>query len=350
MSLSRNSLASLLASSEPLIIHHWDADGVVTAVTAASFVSGRADFMVPPLTYTPSAGFLEEAARRAAAKDLVVVADYNVGSEFLVALVSKVRRPVVVVDHHVGSYPRIPNLYFYNPAANGDPEGLWPSAAHVLADAIEFFDPLLIATSIYGDLQEEASRNPVFRHYMDQVGLDPEGDVDIPRGCALQLWGGEAAGDVDLLAGLAYELAYGGVDPCQAIMSDPRLTSLRMKAEEEVERAVSEALRGWSRIGRVAVYSVELNMRVSGMVARRLLARSDAPVIVLLTREAPTGAGKIYVRGDIGDTMKVIRGLREAGLRASGKSQRGNNVVVVDVGSGSPGEALQKVVTQVNSP
>ena len=349
MSLSRNSLASLLSSSEPLIVHHWDADGVVSAVTTASFASGRADFMVPPLTYSPPMSFIDEVARRAAPKDLIVVADYNVSGEFLAALVSRVKRPVVVVDHHVATYPRLPNLYYYNPAAEGDPDGIWPSTAHVIADALGFYDPLLIATSIYGDLDEEAPRNPVFRYYMDQVGLDPERDANIPRDCALQIWGAEAAGEVEVLSRLAYELTYGGVDPCQAIMSDPRLTTLRMRAEEEVENAVSEAVRGMSRIGKVAVYSVELSLRVSGMVARRLLSRADAPVVALVAREAMTGASKIYIRGDIPDPVMIIKSLRSAGLRASGKSQKGNNVIVIDVGAGSPSEALQKAITLINS-
>jgi hypothetical protein len=59
LSLSRNALASLIASSEPLIVAHWDADGIASAVTAADFVSGRADFVIPPFTYRPSRDFLE---------------------------------------------------------------------------------------------------------------------------------------------------------------------------------------------------------------------------------------------------------------------------------------------------
>ncbi len=349
MSLSRNSLASLLASSEPLIIHHWDADGLAAAVTAASFSHGRADFVVPPFTYTPSREFIAKVADMASGKDLVVLVDYNISPESLASLVSGTRKPVVVIDHHVSAYPRVPNLYYYNPASQGDPEGLWPSAAHVLADAIGFYDPLLIAMSIYGDLQEEAPRNRVFRYYMEQIGLDPDQDVEIPRSCAMQVWGAEAAGDAELLGSLAYELAYGGVDPCQAIMSDPRLTNHRLRAEEEVERAFREAVGKGSRRGKAGVYNVILKMRVAGAVARRLAAATDLPVVILVARESEAGPSKIYVRGDISDPLRVIRELRGVGLRAAGKSQRGNNVVVVDIGHGDVKAALEKVVDVINA-
>ncbi|MGC9209971.1 MAG: DHH family phosphoesterase [Acidilobus sp.] len=346
MSLSRNALASLLSSSEPLIIHHWDADGVVSAVTAASFAQGRADFLVPPLTYSPQIDFVRTIAR--SEKDLILVLDYNATEEFFAALASASGRPVVVVDHHLARYPRVPNLYYYNPAAEGDPEGLWPSTAHVIADAIGFYDPLLIALSIYGDLQDLSPKNRVFRYYMEQIGLDPDADSDIPRECAMQIWGAEAAGDVELLSAIAAELTYGGVDPCQALMSDPRLTNYRIRAEEEVERAVREALSTGRVIGDIGVYNVSLKMRVSGMVTRRLLAASGLPVVVVLTTEAQ-GKNKIYVRGEISDPRKVVEALRSLGLRASGKSQKDNNVIVVEPGRYEPSVAVGKVVEVVSA-
>ncbi|MGC9072378.1 MAG: DHH family phosphoesterase [Acidilobus sp.] len=347
MSLSRNSLASLIASSEPLIIHHWDADGVASAVTAASFAQGRADFVVPPLTYTPSVDFVRHVVTRSSDKDLILVLDYNASSEFLAALASASGKPVVVVDHHLASYPRIANLYYYNPAAEGDPEGLWPSAAHLLADAIGFYDPLLIAMSIYGDLQDSSQMNRVFRYYMEQIGLDPVADAGIPRGCAMQVWGAEAASDLELLAGLPVELTYGAVDPCQALLSDPRLSNHRMRAEEEVERAVKEALATEARRGRAVVYTVSLRMRVTGMVTRRLLAASGLPVVIVLAREGQ-GKSKIYVRGEIGDPTKLVAILRGSGLRASGKRQPYNDIVVVDVGHVRDESAVERVVEAVN--
>jgi single-stranded DNA-specific DHH superfamily exonuclease len=350
LSLSRNALASLIASSEPLIVAHWDADGIASAVTAAGFVSGRADFVIPPFTYRPSRDFLELIARRAEAKDLVLVLDYNVSPEVLVSMAASARKPIVVVDHHIASYPRVPNVYYYNPAAEGDPEGLWPSAAHVLADALGFYDPLLIAMSIYGDLRDGAPRNRVFRYYMEQVGLDPEADLGLLAQCSDQVWGAEAVGDLSALEGLPYELAYGGVDPCQALMSDPRLTNDRLRAEEEVDRAVREAMASRRAEGRAGVYVVSLRARVAGEVARRVKRSSGDPVIVLVAREETMGSTKIYVRGDELNVAKVMKALEGQGIRASGKDQAGNRVLVIDVGQGPHERALQALIEAINAP
>ncbi|MFP3231354.1 MAG: DHH family phosphoesterase [Acidilobus sp.] len=341
MSLNRNSLAALLAGGEPLVIHHWDADGVTSAVTIAQFVGRGVSFLVPPFTYRPKADFMNVVAGLSADKDLVLVVDYNVQPEVYASIVAAAAgKPVVVIDHHVSAYPRVANFYYYNPAAEGDPMGLWPSAAHVIADALGFYDPMLIAVSIYGDLWEEALNNRVYRAYMNELGLDVERDSGLIRECAMQLWASEAARLTDVIGGLAYSLAYGGVDPCQAILSDPRMTNAREAVEADMKRAINDAERGEALGGRVMIYGIKASYRVTGMIARQLARQNPGKAVVVYSLEG--GVGKVYVRG-LRDSRPLIERLRSKGLSAGGKSQLGNNVISLEV----PQESLDVTVKEV---
>mgnify|MGYP001772809364 CR=1 FL=1 len=343
MSLDARSLLRLITNSSPLIVHHWDADGVISAVTVARFVSGRASFLVPNFTYDVDQGLLGLVRSGLADRDLLLVLDYNASPRALAALTSVAAAegaPVVVLDHHVARYPRVAGLLYYNPAADGDPEGLWPSAAHVAADAIGFYDPLLVAASIYGDLQDEAVGNRVFRKYMEEAGLDPVEDAGLPRDCSMQVWGAEAHRDARLIAGLAYELTYGAADPCQALLSDPRLTNMRLEAEKEVEEAV-EGAEVLSE-GPVKVVRVRTRLRVGGMVARRL-SRLARGILVAIVEEEGSERARIYVRGSEGfDPLAVYRALSPA-VHVGAKNQRGNKVVSLEVSRESVSEIVEAI-------
>ena len=343
MSLDARSLLRLIVNSSPVIVHHWDTDGVVSAVTVARFVSGPASFIVPNFTYEADHGLLNLVRSALVDRDVLLVLDYNASPRALAALTSVAASegvPVVVLDHHVARYPRMAGLLYYNPAADGDPEGLWPSAAHVAADAIGFYDPLLVAASIYGDLQDEAVGNRVFRKYMEEAGLDPVEDAGLPRDCSMQVWGAEAHADAKLIAGLAYELAYGAADPCQALLSDPRLTNMRLEAEREVEEAVRSA-EAVSE-GPVRVVRVRTRLRVGGTVARRL-SRLAQGVVVAVVEEEGSERVRIYVRGGEGfDPMAVYRALSPA-VHVGAKNQRGNKVVSLEVSRESADEIVKVI-------
>jgi len=102
--------------------------------------------------------------------------------------------------------------------------------------------------------------------------------------------------------------------------------------------------------GRAGVYVVSLRARVAGEVARRVRRSSRDPVIVLVAREENTGSTKIYVRGDELNVAKVMKALEGQGIRASGKDQAGNRVLVIDVGQGPHERALRALIKAVNAP
>lgn len=343
-SVGKNAVASLLSQSQPLVIHHWDADGIASAVTVAQFVGPGVTFVMPPFTYRPSREFLDRVRLASSGKDLILIVDYNVAPEVMASIVSVARgRPVLVVDHHTAEYPKVPGLYYYNPAAAGDRQGLWPSAAHVLADALGFYDPLMIAMSIYGDLWEKALGNRVYAEYMDEVGMDVRSDSELIRDCVMQIWSAEAMRLAEVLEGLPYSLSYGGLDPCQAILSDPRMTNARVEVEGELRRAYESAARSTALEGRVALFGVRTKYKVTGMLSRRFEDEAGDKVIVVYSLEEGQGVGRIYVRGNF-NVAELVARLRKRGLSAGGKEQPGNNSVALEVDP-SMLESAVKVVT-----
>lgn len=335
MQLDEKPLMRLLSHSNPIILHHWDADGVVSAATLASYIGQGIEFESPPFKYALDSEYLEKLSIKSENHDIVIVVDLNLSSNTLVQISSKAGKPVVSIDHHTTSdIPRSLSVVYYNPARNGDPEGIWPSAAHVIATLTGSYDPLLISTSIVGDLDSEAKNNRIFKKYMEEIGLDPAQDYDIPKNCAMQIWGAEALGKIEVIKNLPSALAYGGIDPCAALMGDPILTMLKNEAEEELENLITKADTQLEEVSR-GFYAtlIDGNGRLISKISRALASKYPDRIVMIGYLAHSTNDASIYIRtkrNDI-DISKLTDKLRYLGYRVGGKSQMNNNVIGVEI-------------------
>ncbi|MGC8566455.1 MAG: DHH family phosphoesterase [Caldisphaera sp.] len=353
MSYNEKNLMRLLTHSNPLVIHHWDADGVISAATLATYIGQELEFESPPFEYKIDENYLEMLSTKAENHDTIVILDLNLPSKYLVSLSAKLGKPVISIDHHTtNDTPKSVSVIYYNPAKNGDPEGLWPSAAHVIASLTGSYDPLLISSSIVGDLDNAAKNNKVFKKYMNEIGLDPIDDFEMPLNCSLQIWGAEAMGKIDIIKTLPSSLAYGGLDPCYALLSDPVLTTLRLEAEEELNSLINKTENKLEKIKENIYFAkIDGKARLISKISREISYKHPNDIIMIGYLAKSTGNASIYIRTRKDDInlFSMLENLKNLGYQVGGKFQLGNNVLAIDVETENLDKAINNIIDYIKN-
>lgn len=352
---ARKALMLFKSSRRPLVITHWDMDGVAAAIVASWALGKPPSFYIPPFTYKLSGRVLREVGETASNADLVVITDLAYPGSELVRLHEAIGTPIVVIDHHYQeSLPPSGSFVYYNPAHSGDPEGAWPSAAHVVASLtrVKIRDPLLLAASVAGDLGEAAVDSRVFQYYMAIAGLDPERDYPLVRDyCVKQVDGAVAMANRGALMNIFKMSVYYGEGPCNVIMRDHLLATLSVQAEAELEALASNATPEEERAGgRILVYRIEGDGLHASRLARILASRSRRRVVVVAYTSRNAGQSRVYARiagSQDPPLSRVAECLKSLGYSAGGKTQPGNNVAAVEVDPGEVEEALNLMVKAV---
>jgi len=341
--------------SPPVIVMHWDMDGVASATLAAqaSGKPGEAAFASPNFRYAFDKPFLDRVRGLARGRKLLVVVDLAIPGGSVKLLQRYTARPAVVLDHHVQPEPPDdPAITYVNPAARGDPAGNWPSAAHVIASVTGVGDPLLVAASIVGDLGPAARANRWYQNYMVKAGLDPARDYHIPEACASLVDSASTMGRLDVIEALPARLSL-EEEPCMLILEDGLLHSLKAQAEAELEQlldmaeeAVEEPIPG------VLLYRLEGGGRHASKLARRLALKHSDKIVVVAYKSKATGEERVYARtykrgAPLLASRAVVSRLRSLGLSAGGKSQGPNNVLAVEAPPGRLEEALEAVLEEL---
>jgi hypothetical protein len=330
----------------PLIITHWDADGVISATLLISWLgSPDIDVLIPSFTYSWGRDFLDRAEVLSKDKKYVSVLDLAVPGGTLDLLWTRVRRPVIVIDHHFQTeLPRKPGVVYINPARKGDPAGRWPSAAHVLSSIIGYWkDPLLIATSVVVDLGPRARASRVYQDYMVKAGLHPVNDYWIPEECASLIDAASTMGRRDVLEDLPKRLAF-DPEPCRLILEDGLLHSLKVQAEEELEEILMSA-SPTLKSEDVVVYILKGIGRHVSKLARRLAERHKDKIVVVLYKSLSIDRLYAYARSLAPSAPPLVQAaerLRSLGYNAGGKYQAGNNVLAAEAPRGTSEEEMLK--------
>ncbi len=354
---ARKALMLFKSSRRPLIVTHWDMDGVASAI-ASSWVAGEpVGFYIPPFTYWLSDSVLGEVKESASNADLVIVTDLAYPGPALDRLSEVVGVPVVVVDHHYQErLPASGSVVYYNPAHAGDPEGKWPSAAHVIVALakVKTRDPLLLASSIAGDLGDAAVSNQVFRSYMAMAGMDPERDYSIVKDhCVKHVDGAVAMANRGALLNILRMSVYHGEQSCEVIMRDHLLATLSVQAEAELEALASEATPLEERAeGKILVYKLEGEGLHASRLARSLAAQNKGRVVVVAYTSRNAGQARVYARiagSSEPPLYKVAECLKSRGFSAGGKTQPGNNVAAAEADPSAVEEALDVMVKAVEA-
>ncbi len=360
-------MVELVENSKPLIVTHWDMDGVASATVAAWIANGFQGVYVPRFTFTLPGSVLEEIATRASSATATVLTDLGYSYTKLEKIASHLgSKKLVVIDHHtqVGGEPSGKYCY-YNPAATGDPEGKWPSAAHVAAELKpeKLRDPLLVAASILGDLGKRAYEHPVFQAYIQASGVEPSKAYELIERCKSLIDAASAMACKECLEQAVMKAYEAGAAEnkagasCKAIIGYTVLAELEREALEERERLLQEARSTCRELNHYIYCKLQGRGRHASKIARELSREYFARIVVVEYTSTNLGRTTVYVRGHGLDTRArkcfeklfyTARSLLEnddAGISAGGKLQEGNTVLAVE----APIELGSKVADTVKA-
>jgi len=294
-------IEEFLSKGVPLIITHWDTDGVASATLLLSHLREEyaiepsdAKVLIPPFRYSWDRSFMGVIEAYSRSVDYVVVLDLGVPGGQIDLVQARTRKPLLVVDHHRQEEPpRRRGILYVNPASRGDPRGLWPSTAYTLSTLIGLRDPLLVAASIVGDLGEHSKSLRAYAELMAMAGLDPLRDYWIPQECSSLIDSASIMGRRDILESLPRRLALED-NACITVMGDGLLSSLRAQADVELERLLEEPAQ---HVGEhLVVYKLRGLGRHASRLARILARKHKDKVVVVAYESEATGEARIYAR------------------------------------------------------
>ena len=335
---ARRSAYKILAGGRtPIIIMHWDADGIISASILISWLRNHphlTEFIVttPPFTYSWGMEFIEQLRISSRNASYMGILDLGVPGPLIDMTARMLGLRTLVIDHHrQEEKPKSPRVTYINPAAEGDPKGLWPSTAHIVSTILGWGDPLFVAASIVGDLGRRARDNPVFAEYMKRAGLDPENDYWVAEECARLLDAPSEMGRRDLVERLPLRLSV-EEDPCKAVLSDGLLASMKVQAETEFEDILANAEP--ERRGDIMLYRLRGQGRHASRLSRILASKHKDKVVVVYYEAESTGERRIYARtfkSGAPPLVSAAEALRRKGYSAGGKAQEANNVLAVEL-------------------
>ncbi len=327
-------IRDLLSSGPPVLVYHWDADGMISAMHIVS-MAGQDTIMLPPkFTFRVDDDFIRSLKAKAAGRRPIIILDLSYPGRVIDRIARETGVHILVVDHHYQDEgPREPNVEYVNPARKGDPEGEWPSTAHVLARILGEYHPGLVAASIVGDLGPRAKANKHYQNYMVEAGLDPVRDYWVVEQVVSQLDSISVTANYDGLKWIPKVHAIGQFDPLKSILNDPLLTTLKTNVEVEFESLLEEAKSSLVEEA-PGVLGVKLSgeSRLASRLARSLASMNPGRVVVVAYHS--TGIDRAYIYARAYKLKAQLAGIAEyfkrLGFEAGGKYQEDNNVVAVE--------------------
>ncbi len=318
----------------PVVVYHWDADGMISAMHIV-MIAGEDTVLHPPyFTFRVTREFISSLKKSLTKSRTILIVDLAYPGRVLDRIAEETGARIIVVDHHYQEEePRNPNVEYINPAAQGDQEGKWPSASHVLAKLIGKYHPALVAASIIGDLGPAAKANREYQNYMVEAGLDPINDYWIIQEAVEQLNSIDRMGNYHGLRWIPKVHAIGQFDPLKSVLNDPLLTTLRTQADVEWEELITRAeeeLR--EEAPGILGVTLEGEGRHVSRLARYLASKHQGMIVVVAYYASSTGEARVYARayGYEKPLTPLIPYFKGMGYEAGGKYQRGNNVVGVE--------------------
>lgn len=149
--LSSNDVRDL-SGSKPLIILHWDADGLVSTSLLIKYLD------LKPSLYIPRIGFYKldyEEILKISGSDSMIVVDFGVKTEDIEYLRDLVDVDIYVLDHHIRRESSKIHIYPYRDSDNM----LYPSESIMVTELLGIKPNILTVLGFVGDLFRKALEN-----------------------------------------------------------------------------------------------------------------------------------------------------------------------------------------------
>ena len=328
-------LGGLPNYSTPLIIFHWDADGIASAALLKEFMYPDARL------YTPNIGFYILRPRDIpyyGDVDAVFIVDYGIPTEMIVDAVSGRYGDVDIhiIDHHHRSPSDKAVIYPYH-----DDHSIYPSTTIMVSRILDLQPNLLTVLGYVGDLFDRVFRDRymwMVNHVEKVYGL---GYQFIKRLVDL-IHTDYIFFDRDGVVSSVEILREGYTSPYRLFNVD-RWRIRYFKYMEEVSRWLEMEPR---ELGKAVFMEVDTKLYISSYIGRMMASRYIGRYVILGFPRLGNGYSYIYVRidGDPDiDFREAISKLQSMGYMAGGKDR----VIGVFVDRSRYGECLSHIMNML---
>lgn len=299
-----------MRGSKPLIILHWDADGIAAAALLTKYLE------LNPLLYVPKIGFYKldfDEIMGLRGYDSIFIVDFGVDTQSIELLKSRVEKDVYVFDHHIRGDSNLVKIFPYRDL-DGD---IYPSESIMVTELLGVKPNFLTVLGFVGDLFGKALENKysyLLREEWNIYGLgyrDIKVFVDLIQSNYVFM-------DRDEVKSAVNKLIEAVEDPF--IILDNRLWRMRYYEMYNVIKKVLSA-DVESRDG-LRFLELKENLYITSYVGRYLAEKYRGEYVLIGVPELLGGYSQVYLRisGEVRrDFHALIEELNRMGVYAGGK-------------------------------
>ncbi len=163
-----------LQNKSGLLIHHWDTDGICSAVLLYEFLSANDTQVITSTLQIGNYRLTPEIFEKAQEFEFIIIADIAVLKEDVLKLQQATTAQILLFDHHLQDH--MPGVLNFNPTLSGENGDNFPSAAWFINDLLNNEMNILPILGAVGDLGAKIKQNKViFKEisvYTDSVDIN----------------------------------------------------------------------------------------------------------------------------------------------------------------------------------
>lgn len=314
----------LREAEKPLILHHWDTDGICSAAMIIRFLKS-----VPAKTMVPEIGMYslsEDEFRqiKQGGHDSIILTDLAFPEKDYDRLAS-LDAEIWIFDHHVKD--RREDLHQINPVARGSPPEDYPSATWVLHEYLETPLDLPTVLGAIGDKEEGIRQSPTYagiQEYIESSGL---GLKDLLRICTL-IDSSYRVGDVSGIEHAVSFIIAHSHDPSALLTNEAWIR----KDKRVSERISTEEVAAATPAGGVLVHHFSSDLDIVSAVSRRLTVMNGVRTSIVVQTGFFPEYDRVYVRTSDFDLnlRPILEMAKGRGHISGGKKEVVGTVVPVE--------------------
>jgi len=145
-----------------LLIHHWDTDGICSAMLLLEKLKDKDMANVTPILGNY---FLTDEELKSYSKyDFVIIADMSLPEDNVLKLAENAK--VMIFDHHLGKV--IDQVFHHNPIIKGKNPDLYPSASWIVNDFLGNDTNIFALLGVIGDHEQKIKNNKIFNDKINE--------------------------------------------------------------------------------------------------------------------------------------------------------------------------------------
>lgn len=302
-----------------LILHHWDCDGICSAVLLYKYLKKinnkiKVDFFLPKIGNY----FIDDIDRKSIIKkdpNTLFIVDMALPKDDILRLKKDISC-IHIFDHH--KQDKILEVNHINPFTDNNYSSLdFPSAGWVINDYFNKPQNILSVLGAIGDQEEKVKNNIGVERIIEENGLSFDKCVEITK----SIDSCYVLNDIDGIKDNMVFLINNNDNQIIGLINSDRLLGNREKVVKEINMIVNSEQKVLEK-EKIIIKEIETDYHIISDITRTLSKKYDSYVIIVINRSS-NSMSNIYFRTKINDInlYNVMDLALKKGYKAGGKKE-----------------------------